>query len=89
MAGQRLAGTGQLLVAVLGFSMVVGWFVLSMINSYNAAVNDTEPKPVGWLGRAGAYVFCAAWLWALSTSLKIHRSLKSEADPAGVPPRLS
>ena len=89
MAGQRLVGTGQLLVAVLGFLMVVGWFVLSMINTYNAAVNDAEPRPVGWLGRAGAYVFCASWLWALSTSLKIHRSLKSAPDPAAVPPRLS
>jgi len=88
LAGRWVAGIGQLLVAVAGFAMVIGWFVLVAINLYNRIVNDTEPKPAAWLGEAGALTFGAAWLWALLTSSQLLRSAR-ESEPAGVPPRLN
>ena len=88
MAGRRLEGTGQLLLSAAAFAMVIGWFVLVAINFYNAIVNGLEPERVGWLGRAGGLTFVAAWLWALYSSVQIHRCSK-EKEPPGVPPRLT
>lgn len=77
MAGRWVAGLGQLLLAVAGFAMVIGWFALTLANVYNQAINDAEPQPAGWLGGVGALVFGVAWLWALVTSLQILRSARS------------
>ena len=87
MARRRVAGIGQLLLAVAGFAMVLGWFALTAINFYNRIVSDTEPKPTGWLGGAGALTFVVAWLWSLVTSLQILRSAR-DASPENVPPPL-
>jgi hypothetical protein len=88
MAGRRLAGTGQLLLAVVGFVMVIGWFGLVTANTYNEMVNGAGPKHAGWLGQAGALAFALAWFWSLATSLQLLRSAKQD-EPARVPPRLS
>jgi len=88
MAGRWLAGTGQLLLSVAGFVMVIGWFGLVAINTYNLAVSDAPPKPAAWLGEAGALTFLVAWLWSLVTSFQILRSAKGN-EPAKEPPRLS
>jgi len=73
MAGRRLTGIGQLLLAIAGFLMVVAWFVLLAVQSYQELINDAPPKSLGWLGLAGAAVFAVAWLWSLVTSLSILR----------------
>jgi len=85
MAGRRVAGIGQLLVAVAGFVMVIGWFVLLAMQIYNELINDAEPKSVAWLGEAGAVTFAAAWLWSLVTSLSVLREARANEDkpPAG------
>jgi hypothetical protein len=88
MAGRWLVGTGQLLLAIAGFFMLIGWFFLVASNLYNLLVSDAPPKPAAWLGEAGALTFGASWLWALLTSLQILRSAK-ETEPRAVPPRLS
>lgn len=88
MAGRRVAGTGQLLLAVAGFVLVIGWFGVAASNAYNQLVNGAEPKPAAWMGEAGALTFVAAWLWALVTSFQILRSAQA-SEPAKVPPRLS
>ena len=87
MAGRRLAGIGQLLLAVAGFLMILGWFALLAVQTYNQLVNDAPTKSVASLGKAGAVLFIAAWLWALATSLRIVGSA-GKAESAGVPPRL-
>jgi hypothetical protein len=88
MAGRWLAGTGQLLLAVAGFVMLIGWFGLVATNTYNLVVNDAEPKPAAWLGEAGGLTFLVAWLWALVASFQILRSAK-DSEPPKEPPRLS
>ncbi|HTL55615.1 MAG TPA: hypothetical protein VL361_08040 [Candidatus Limnocylindrales bacterium] len=82
LARRWVAGTGQLLLAVAGFAMVVGWFVTVMIGAYRQLNGGPEPRPMGWLGEAGALTFAAAWLWALITSLSLLRQTKAgEALP--------
>jgi hypothetical protein len=88
MAGRWVEGTGQLLLSVAGFVMVIGWFALVARNTYNLVVNDAEPTPAAWLGEAGALTFLVAWLWALVTSIQILRSAK-DSEPAKEPPRLN
>jgi len=86
MAGRPVAGIGQLLVAVAGFSLVMLWFVLRISDLYNQVVNGAQPQSVGWVGEAGAGLFAAAWLWSLVTSLSILRKART-AEPA-TPPKL-
>lgn len=78
LAGRWLAGIGQLLLALAGFVMVVGWFALAMIQLYRQINGDPAPKPVGWLGETGGFTFAAAWLWALITSLSLLRETKAK-----------
>ena len=86
MAGRRAAGIGQLLLAVAGFVMVLGWFVLLAMQIYNEMMNDARANSVAWLGEAGAVVFAAAWLWSLVTSLSVLREARTP-EPAP-PPKL-
>ena len=81
-----MAGIGQLLLAVAGFVMIMGWFVLLAMQIYNELVNDDQPKSVASLGEVGAAVFVAAWLWSLVTSLSILREART--DSSATPPRL-
>ncbi len=79
MAGRRLAGIGQLLLAIAGFVMVIAWFVLLALQTYQQLVNDAPPKSVAWLGMAGAVTFIAAWFWSLVTSLSVLREARTNA----------
>ena len=79
---------GQLLIAVAGFVLIIGWFGLVALNTYKLLVNDAEPKPAAWLGLAGGATFFVSWLWAWVTSFQILRAAK-ESEPAQEPPRLS
>jgi len=86
MAGRRAAGIGQLLLAVAGFVMVVGWFVLLALQTYEQLINDAQPKSVAWLGIAGAMTFVAAWLWSLVTSLSVLREARANEPGPVTPP---
>jgi hypothetical protein len=61
--------------------------VLTVTNVYNQFASDAEPKPVGWLGGAGALTFVLAWLWSLVTSIQIFRAAR-DTPPENVPPHL-
>jgi hypothetical protein len=82
MAGRRVAGLGQLVVAVLGFCLFLGWFALLAAQTYNALVNGVESKSVAWLGAAGAGLVAASWFWSLATSLSVLREARAAEPPA-------
>ena len=86
MAGRRLAGIGQLLLAIIGFAMVTGWFALLAVQTYNQLTNDAQPKSAAWLGEAGAVMFIAAWLWSLVTSLSVLREARANERRSVTPP---
>lgn len=91
MAGRIIPGLGQVIVAVAGFALVAGWFVLTMIQTYKQFTEAAPAKSYARFGEAGALVFLAAWLWSLVTSLSLGRQAKAaERDAQShVPPRLN
>lgn len=82
MAGRWLAGTGQLLLALAGFLLVVVWFVKIMVPYYGMMFSDTPPPPInGKVAEAGAALFALAWCWSLVTSISIYNATsKTNAD---------
>jgi 4a-hydroxytetrahydrobiopterin dehydratase len=74
LCGRWIAGTGQLLVSVAGFALVIIWFFKEMIPYYGLAFGD-EPPPMPGLKilAEGATLFSAAWLWSAVTSLSLMR----------------
>lgn len=84
MAGRRVAGAGQLVLAVAGFGLFFAWFLMLALQRYNELFNDAPPKSVAWLGEAGAGLFIAAWVWSLVTSLSLLRQARAgESRPGG------
>lgn len=91
LAGRILAGLGQLAVAVLGFAMVLAWFLTVIIQFYSLISGNGNPRSVAWLGLSGFGVFALAWCWALVSTIGIlregRRNEAAELD-AGRPPRM-
>jgi hypothetical protein len=82
MGRRYLAGTGQLLLALLGFGLVVVWFVLLMVQIVHQANEEGGSSPsLAWLGEAGAAVFAVSWIWALVTSMSLLREAKANEPP--------
>src|SRR5262245_11560325 len=91
MAGRWVAGIGQLILAIAGFGLLLAWFVGVLTQFYGLINSDVPPRPVGWLGGAGALTFIAAWLWALVTSVSLLRDARRNAEAEfqeRKPPRL-
>ncbi len=89
MARRWVAGGGQLLMAVAGFCLMLGWFVKTM-KEYYGLIDDQHSEPqIDWtLLKWGAVVFVAAWLWSLVTSIQIFRSVP-KTQPTDAPPKLN
>ena len=81
MAGRWFAGTGQLLLALAGFVLLLVWFVRVMDHYYGLMFSDAAPQPVKpiWLIGGGG-LFAVSWVWALITSI----SLLGEASKANL-----
>jgi len=88
LAGRYLAGIGQLLLALAGFGMVVGWFGIVLLQLYSDLQGQAQPKPMGWMGAAGALTFAASWLWALVTTFSILKEAREKDQDPNVPPHL-
>jgi hypothetical protein len=93
MARRYLAGTLQLLLALVGFGLVMGWFAQLAVSTYRL-VSDLPPEPFRypWMGKVGALIFLLSWLLAWPTTISVLRQArKAEADkpPARpIPPKL-
>jgi 4a-hydroxytetrahydrobiopterin dehydratase len=90
LCGRWIAGTGQLVLAVAGFILVVVWFLKEMIPYYGMMFGDEPPHlPSLKMLAEGAILFVASWLWSAVTSLGLRReasasslqSLKNFAAP--------
>ena len=88
MAGRWVAGTLQLVLAVLGFGFVLAWFFASMSQTYRQLTSDAPAtsNSSAWLGETGVIIFAAAWLWALITSLSFLR--EAGVEDSQTPPRV-
>ena len=83
MARRRIAGTGQLGLALAGFLLLVIWMAQFFHRRLMIALDAPEPPAAaGWLWRWGLICLGAGWLWALVTSLLILREAKAKAGMA-------
>jgi len=87
MAGRFIAGLGQLALALIGFGLILAWFVALMSQIYRQMNGDSSPQSVAWLGEAGAIVFAASWIWALLTSVSLLQEARANEPPIA-PPRI-
>lgn len=86
LAKRFVAGTGQLLLAVAGFLLFMGWFFQKMRVFYGQIEGTTLPANTGnKLGEWGLIVFAAAWLWSLVTSIQMIRSAPKDSIPPSKP----
>ena len=77
MGGRIGVGIGQLILAVAGFLMVVGWFIQLFLDIYHQLNGSAaESLPFPWLEPAGAITFLVSWLWSLVTSLSLLREAR-------------
>lgn len=86
MGKHYLAGTGQLLLALAGFGLLMFWLLKYF---YGMAFQPLDaPAPTGpyygWTGIAGVLCFLVSWIWSGVTSLALLRQAKIE-DPAPLP----
>lgn len=75
IAGRWAEGLGQIVLSVIGFVLVLIWFIREMVPYYGQMFSDTPPPPVGlqMLGW-GSGLFALAWVWSLVTSLSLSRA---------------
>lgn len=99
MAGCKVPGAGQLLLAFAGFFLITGWMVQLFQTAMAAAEGSGEALPVpAWWWQNGVFLFGLAWLWSLGTGISLVRQAHAHrAVPAPpilpppdhpVPPRL-
>jgi 4a-hydroxytetrahydrobiopterin dehydratase len=76
MAQRWIAGTGQLLVFLAGFTIYCAWAIKNLSQYYNLMYGDAPPQGIGWnrLASTGVVLCAAAWLWSLWTSFSLLRA---------------
>lgn len=83
MAGRWLAGTGQLLLALAGFVLIMIWFIRIIVPYYGLMFSDHPAPPVNWkTAIAGVIVFGVSWIWSLFTSISLMRAASREKTTA-------
>ncbi len=88
LARRFVAGTGQLLLALIGSGLFVGWFIQKMRLLYGQIIETQLSSDAGSrLLKGGLIIFAAAWIWALLTSLQLIRTAPKDSIPP-LPPVL-
>jgi hypothetical protein len=92
MGGRIIPGVGQLFLALVGFALVMVWFLRTMKEYYSLMGEDT-PSAISY-GKyffSGVMFFGASWLWSLLTSISLVRQAKTPPPPppGSVPPRIT
>ena len=90
MARRFFAGTGQLLLALAGFVLIMDWmFRLFSRMIYLELGEPVSASVPGWLWRWGLIFFMAGWVWSLVTSISLLRRARADeaAGQKPVPPR--
>lgn len=88
IAGRYAGGSGQLLLALTGFFLFIGWWVQKMRVFYGQIFGTDLPPDAGTqLGKWGIIIFAMAWAWALMTSIQIMRALPKDFIPP-LPPKI-
>jgi 4a-hydroxytetrahydrobiopterin dehydratase len=75
LAGRKLAGSGQVVLSIIGFALVTLWFVQMMMRYYGQMFGDTTVHNPVALGNLliGGGLFALAWVWSLQTGFSLLR----------------
>jgi hypothetical protein len=83
LAGRRIAGAGQVALALAGFTLLMTWMMHWLYGLILEQAGTSAPGvSYATAGRWGLVCFGAAWLWSLATSVSVLRSHR----PPPVPP---
>jgi 4a-hydroxytetrahydrobiopterin dehydratase len=93
LCGRWVAGTGQLLFSVAGFTFVIVWFFKEMIPYYGMMFDEDTPHLPGMkMLAAGGNLFAVSWLWSAVTSFSLLRESTSSRlrslENSATPPQL-
>ena len=92
IGGRPLPGAGQLSLAIIGFLLVMFWFLQTMKAYYGTLTGDSVAGANIHYLISGALFFGAAWLWSLVTSISLLREAtanESKTGPVMPPPRIT
>ena len=92
MCRRLVSGAGQLLLALAGFCLIVGWMTREFYRSIQLQLDrPVSQTSFDWMWQWGAVCFGIAWLWSLVTSIGLWREAKTEASAGQgrVPPRIT
>jgi hypothetical protein len=88
IARRFVAGSGQLVLALIGFLLFLGWWVQKMRLFYGQMFGTDLPADAGTkLGKWGVIIFVLSWMWSLVTSIQILRNLPKDSIPP-LPPKI-
>jgi 4a-hydroxytetrahydrobiopterin dehydratase len=74
VARRWIAGSGQMILSITGFALVMVWFYKLVIVQFYGQINgEVATQPVGGIGLLGAGLFALAWCWSLATSFSLLR----------------
>ena len=83
IAGRWLAGTGQLLVFLVGFVLYCVWTIKYLAAYYSLMYSDAplQTNSLKWMLWTGVGLCAAGWFWSLATSISLMREAsKSDVD---------
>lgn len=93
ICGRWIAGTGQLILALVGCVLIIDWFIREM-SAYYGMIADTAPpqQPDIRLMTWGGILLAVSWFWSLITSFSLMREAANTKVEAlknfGAPPPL-
>ena len=88
LARRFIAGTGQLILSITGFCLVILWFFSVLRSTYQDVFGGAPVAAHNEYGEYGALIFLASWAWSWVTSLSLMREAKRNETSPSVPPKL-
>jgi len=76
LAGHRVSGTAQMLLATAGFALSLYWFGTFLREWLRTRTFPYEGGPHFRWGLIGVGIFACAWLWAFISGLQIQRAAR-------------
>jgi hypothetical protein len=87
LARRFFAGSGQLLLSLSGFCMVMYWMIQKMRVYYGQMFGTNLSPRLGepW-GKWGLICFAASWIWTIGSSILLIMRAKDEMP---IPPKIT
>lgn len=77
LAGRRVAGTIQMILATIGFVLSLYWFGTFIREWWQTRLFPYDGGPQFRWGLIGVGVYACAWFWALISGLQIQRAART------------